>query len=40
MLGYPVWMQATRNPGRVVYQDDYQVAAVPYADRRTTASAF
>ena len=39
MLGYPVWMQATRNPGRVVYQDDYQVAAVPYDDRRTTSGA-
>ena len=39
LMGYPVWMQATRNPGRVVYRDEYQVAAVPYADRRTTSSA-
>ncbi len=38
VAGYPVWMQATRNPGRVVYRDEYQVAAVPYADRRTTSS--
>lgn len=34
-----VWMQATRNPGRVVYQDDFQVAAMPYRDRRRTSSA-
>ena len=39
LLGRPVWMQATRNPGRVVYRDDYQVAAVPYADRRATSNA-
>ena len=39
LAGYPVWMQATRNPGRVVYRDEYQVAAVPYPDRRTTSSA-
>jgi hypothetical protein len=32
-----VWMHATRNPGRVVYRDAYQVAAVPYRDRRMTA---
>jgi hypothetical protein len=32
-----VWMQVARNPGRVVYRDAYQVAAVPYRDRRTTA---
>jgi hypothetical protein len=37
LVGYPVWVQATRNPGRVVYRDEYQVAAVPYPDRRTTA---
>ncbi len=39
LAGHPVWMQASRNPGRVVYRDEYQVAAVPYADRRTTSSA-
>ena len=39
LMGYPVWMQATQNPGRVVYRDEYQVAAVPYADRKTTSSA-
>jgi hypothetical protein len=39
LMDHPVWMQATRNPGRVVYRDAYQVAAVPYADRHTTLSA-
>jgi hypothetical protein len=39
VAGHPVWMQATQNPGRVVYRDEYQVAAVPYPDRRTTTSA-
>jgi hypothetical protein len=39
LLGYPVWMQATRSPGRVVYRDEYQVAAVPHRDRRVTSSA-
>lgn len=38
MVGRPVWMQATRTPGRVVYQDEYQVAAVAYRDRRRTSS--
>jgi hypothetical protein len=32
-------MQATRNPGRVVYRDEYQVAAVAYPDRRVTSGA-
>jgi len=32
-----VWMQVTPNPGRVVYRDAYQVAAVPYRDRRVVA---
>ncbi|MEO6435901.1 MAG: hypothetical protein ABIP55_09085 [Tepidisphaeraceae bacterium] len=39
LLGYPVSMQATRSPGRVVYRDEYQVAAVPHRDRRVTSSA-
>src|SRR5687768_12920276 len=38
LAGRPVWMQATRTPGRVVNRDEFQVAAVPYADRRTTAT--
>jgi hypothetical protein len=38
MAGFPVWMQATTAPGRIVYRDDYQVAAVPYRDRRMTSS--
>jgi hypothetical protein len=38
LAGHPVWMQATLNPGRVVYRDEHQVAAVPYPDRRTTAN--
>ena len=37
LAGRPVWMLATRTPGRVVYRDEHQVAAVPYPDRRTTA---
>src|SRR5687768_4037246 len=32
MAGYPILMQATQAPGRVVYQDGIQVAAVPYPD--------
>lgn len=32
--GYVVWMRVTRNPGRVVYRDRYQVAAVGYRDQR------
>lgn len=39
LAGYPVWMQTTQTPGRVVYRDDYQIAAVPYADRPSTISA-
>ena len=39
VAGRPVWLHATRNPGRVVYRDEYQVAAVAYPDRRTTSSA-
>ena len=38
LAGHPVWMQATPNPGRVVYRDEFQVAAVPYPDHRTTSS--
>lgn len=39
LVGRPVLMQATRNPGRVVYSDEHQVAAIPYRDRRTTSTA-
>ena len=39
LMGHPVWTQATATPGRVVYRDDFQVAAVPYPDRRTTSTA-
>jgi hypothetical protein len=38
LAGRTVWMRATLNPGRVVYRDEHQVAAVPYGDRRTTVS--
>jgi hypothetical protein len=38
LAGFCVWMQASTAPGRIVYRDDYQVAAVPYRDRRTTSS--
>jgi len=39
MMGHPIWMLATHNPGRIVYRDRMQVAAIPYPDRRTTSSA-
>lgn len=39
LAGYQVWMRTTKAPGRVVYRDQHQVAAVPYSDRRTSASA-
>ena len=39
MAGHAILMQATQVPGRVVYQDDIQVAAVPYSDRHRTATA-
>jgi hypothetical protein len=29
-----VWMMRSDAPGRIVYEDDFQVAAVPYRDRR------
>jgi hypothetical protein len=38
LMGVQVWMRATQTPGRVVYRDAYQVAAVPYRDRRVTSS--
>lgn len=31
--GHAVWMLSTTKPGRIVYQDEHQVAAVPFADR-------
>ena len=39
MAGYAILMQATQTPGRVVYQDDVQVAAIPYPDRHRTPTA-
>jgi hypothetical protein len=39
MAGHAILMQATQAPGRVVYQDEMQVAAVPYRDHRKTSSA-
>ena len=38
LAGYPVWMQTSQNPGRVVYRDEYQIAAVPYVDQPSTIS--
>jgi hypothetical protein len=38
-VGRSVWMQATRDPGRVVYRDAHQVAAVPHRDRHINSSA-
>lgn len=38
MAGYPVWMHATRTPGKIVYQDELQVAAIPFGDQRKTSS--
>jgi hypothetical protein len=38
LTGHPVLMQSTFVPGRVVYRDEHQVAAVPYACRRVTTS--
>ena len=39
MAGHTVYMQATLSPGRVVYRDRYQVAAIPYRDHRMTSNA-
>lgn len=38
LAGRPIVMLATHAPGRIVYQDDVQVAAVPYGDQRRTTS--
>lgn len=38
LAGRPIVMLATRTPGRIVYRDAVQVAAVPYPDRRRTSS--
>jgi hypothetical protein len=38
MSGHAVLMQGARDPGRVVYHDDYQVAAIPRG-RRPVATA-
>ena len=38
-MGHPVWMQATRHPGRIIYRDVFQVAAIAYPDRRVTSGA-
>ena len=38
LAGRPIVMLATRAPGRIVYRDAVQVAAVPYGDQRRTAS--
>jgi hypothetical protein len=38
-IGATVLMQATATPGRIVYRDEHQVAAVPYRDRRTSVTA-
>jgi len=32
--GYPVSRATCRNPGKVVYEDDYQVAAIPFRETR------
>lgn len=39
LAGHQVLMQTTRLPGRIVYRDDYQVAAIPFADRHAISSA-
>jgi hypothetical protein len=39
LAGFPVRMRATASPGRIVYRDEFQVAAVPYADRRVAGGA-
>jgi hypothetical protein len=37
VANHTVWMQSTTRPGRIVYQDEHQIAAVPFTDRRVTA---
>ena len=39
LAGHTVWMLATRSPGRVVYRDDHQVAAIPHGGRRPVPTA-
>jgi|GEM_PF-2484035 len=36
--GHHVWMHASLAPGRIVYQDDLQIAAVPFRDLRKTST--
>ena len=40
MSGRTVMMQSTRDPGRIVYRDQQQVAAVPVRGRRIGSSAW
>lgn len=39
LAGYQVLMRTTAAPGRIVYRDEHQVAAVPYTDRHVTSNA-
>lgn len=39
LVGYHVLMQATRTPGRIVYEDEHQVAAIPQRGRRPRQTA-
>jgi hypothetical protein len=38
VAGHDVLMQATREPGRIVYQDEHQIATVRHASSRVTSS--
>jgi hypothetical protein len=40
LAGYQVWMHATTTPGKIVYSDAMQIAAVPKKETRWTVSAW
>jgi hypothetical protein len=39
LAGHTVWMLGCRSPGRVVYRDAFQVAAIPHRGRRPVPTA-
>jgi hypothetical protein len=38
LAGYPVWMHATTRPGKILFEDKYQVMAIPRRETRWTSS--
>lgn len=40
VAGYQVWMHATTVPGKILYEDNIQIAAIPKKETRWTVSAW